>query len=143
MALEMLGRKIAVIPIEDPSKVGSLYVPDQAKQRVDQGIVKYRGPRCKVIRVGMHVVFSGYTGTKISVEDEGTLYIMHELDVECLMNDDEAMSVFPLVKILQIIDLVDGEMHRRFNAETCPIMSFSETAKSMFRDHFYSEGLSF
>ena len=78
MTLVMVRDKLAVIPLKDPDMIGSLYIPEKAKQRTDQGIVKYRGPDCKHIRVGHHVVFANYTGTKVSVEDEGVLYIMRE-----------------------------------------------------------------
>ena len=143
MALEMIKDKIAVIPIEDPDMVGSLYIPGKAKQRVDQGIVKYRGPACKEIRVGMHVVFSGYTGAKISVEDEGTLFIMFETDVIALMNDEDAETAFPLIKILEIVDRIEDELRLKYKGDNVPLPIFSENLKNRFRDHFYSEGLEF
>lgn len=142
MSLVMLKDKIAVIPISDPDMVGSLHIPFQAKQRVDQGIVKYRGPKCKHLRVGMHVLFSGYTGTKIAVEDEGELYIMREPDVVALIDDEEATTAFPLVKIIDIISQTEGEMLQRFG-DTGPFMAFTERLKAVFEDHFYSEGLEF
>ena len=143
MALEMIKDKIAVIPIEDPDMVGMLYVPEKGKQRVDQGIVKYRGPKCKTIRVGMHVIFSGYTGTHIAVEDEGELIIMFEEDVVCLMNDDEAESAFPLRKILDIVDVIESELKHMYKGEAVVPTIFSERLKTRFREHFYAEGLEF
>ena len=140
MTLVMVRDKIAVIPFKDPDMIGSLYVPEKAKQRPDQGIVKYRGPDCKHIRVGQHVIFSAYTGTKISVEDEGELYIMREPDVVALMDDEEAQVTFPFTKIITLIDKVEGEMHQRFG-DVGPIMAFAQLLKSEVEDQFYSEGL--
>ena len=72
---------VYIIPLEDREKVGSIYVPDQAKQRVDQGIVKYRGPDVKELRVGDHVIFSGYSGDELITETDGLLYLMREDDI--------------------------------------------------------------
>ena len=140
MTLVMLRDKLAVIPLKDPDMGGSLYIPEKAKQRPDQGIVKYRGPRCEEIRVGHHVVFSNYTGTKVSVEDEGELYIMREPDVIALMDDEEAQTTFPFVKVISLIEKVEGEMHQRFG-DVGPIMTFAQLLKTEVEDHFYSEGL--
>lgn len=77
--LEMIDDKIAVIPIFDPDKSpsGLLYIPDQAKERVDQGIVYAVGPKCKFIKPGDYIVFSGYTGTTLKI-DEGTFILFKE-----------------------------------------------------------------
>ena len=140
MTLVMVRDKLAVIPLKDPDMIGSLYVPERAKQKPDQGIVKYRGPECKHIRVGQHVVFSNYTGTKVSVEDEGELYIMREPDVIALMDDEEAQTTFPFTKIISLIEKVEGEMHQRFG-DVGPIMAFAQLLKTEVEDQFYSEGL--
>ena len=142
MALEMIRRKIAVIPFKDPDKVGSLHIPEEAKQRPDQGIVKYRGPECEFIKVGMHVVFENYTGQKIAVEDEGELYIMHEVDVIALMNDEESEITFPLQKVLTLIDRVEGDMNQRYG-DVGPIMAFAQLMRTQVEDCFYSEGVEF
>ncbi len=143
MALEMIKDKIAVIPIEDPDMIGSLYVPEKGKQRVDQGIVKYRGPDCKEIRVGMHVIFSGYTGTHVAIEDEGMLIIMFETDVVALMNDNEAESAFPLRRILELVGTIEDELTLMYKGKAVVPTIFSERLKTRFREHFYAEGLEF
>jgi co-chaperonin GroES (HSP10) len=60
---------VAIIPIRDPDKIGLLYVPDIAKERTDQGIVKYMGPDCKYVKIGDYVAFSGYSGTLFNIQD--------------------------------------------------------------------------
>ena len=70
--------KIAVEPVQDPDKIGSIWVPDAAKERCDQGIVKYIGPDVKWIEVGDYVLFSGYTGQTIALEDEGVFIVLPE-----------------------------------------------------------------
>ena len=140
MTLVMVLDKIAVIPVNDPDMIGSLYIPEKAKQRCDQGIIKYRGPKCEYLRVGMHVLFENYTGKKVSIEDEGVLFIMREPDVVALMDDEEAQVTFPFTKIITLIDKVEGEMHQRFG-DVGPIMAFAQLLKSEVEDQFYSEGL--
>lgn len=87
--LKLITDRVAIIPIDDPDKIGSLWVPEMAKERCDQGIVKYIGPDCKYAKVGMYVVFSGYTGTLIKIEDEGNdrLIILPEDFCSCELTD--------------------------------------------------------
>ncbi len=76
--ITLTGDKVAMIPIFDPDKVGSIYIPDQAKERVDQGIIKYLGPDVppEEYKIGDYCLFSAYSGTMIQLEDEGLLIIM-------------------------------------------------------------------
>jgi len=70
--------KIACVPLFDAdTTAGGIIIPDQAKQRCDQGIVKYVGPDVDTdyIKIGDHVVFSGYVGTLLYVEGEGQLIV--------------------------------------------------------------------
>lgn len=104
MSLRPLDDKVAIIPIEDPDvRPSGLWIPDQAKQRADQGIIKYRGPNVKHLRVGMHVLFSPYSGTKITHVEEGTLFIMPEDAVEALISEDPPMPIFPLHTVERVM----------------------------------------
>jgi hypothetical protein len=67
--LRLLAKNVGIIPIHDAEKIGHIWVPDVAKERVDQGIVKYLGPDCEYAKVGAFVTFSGYSGTRISITD--------------------------------------------------------------------------
>lgn len=76
--LKITRRNIAVEPLFDPDKIGSIIVPDVAKERCDQGIVKYVGDRCRWLSVGDYVLFSGYSGDLLRLEGEGLLIVMPE-----------------------------------------------------------------
>lgn len=65
--------RVGVIPITDPPKIGHIIVPDMAKERTDQGIVKYVGDECKYVTAGSYVFFSGYAGTVVKIKDPETL----------------------------------------------------------------------
>lgn len=67
--------KVAVVPLFDPDTYGHIIIPDAAKERCDQGIVKYIGAKVETVKIGDHVIFSGYTGSTVEVEGEGSLLI--------------------------------------------------------------------
>lgn len=118
MALRPLEDKVAVRPIEDPSiSKGGIWVPDQAKQRIDQGVVIYRGPSTVEVRVGDHVFFSGYTGTKISVEDEGIFIVLREDDILFILEGDKTEVLFPLSDIERLIDEAYSDVVHATTAE--------------------------
>lgn len=87
---EMLDNKIAVIPLFDPDKSkGGIWIPDEAKERCDQGIVKYCGPKCEFISPGDFVLFPGYTGQSIRDDEDGVLIIFRETDAVAKIVGDE------------------------------------------------------
>ena len=89
--IELTQDKVAIDPIFDSdfSPSGLLIIPEEAKDRCDQGIVKYLGPDVKHLKVGDYVLFSGYTGTNIRLEGEGVLIIMREDWVEAIVHPPE------------------------------------------------------
>ena len=98
--IRLREKTVAVIPIRDSDKIGSLYIPDTAKGRVDQGIIKYVGPGCKFAQIGAYVAFSGYSGTLFDIADpehpdrpSETLIIMAEDALHCEMVDMPSTDV--------------------------------------------------
>jgi hypothetical protein len=92
--IRLRDKTIAVIPIRDADKIGSLYIPDTAKSRVDQDIIKYVGPNCQFATIGAYVTFSGYSGTLFDIADpehpdrpSETLIIMSEDALHCELLD--------------------------------------------------------
>jgi co-chaperonin GroES (HSP10) len=83
--IRLNGNKVAATPIFDPDKIGRIYVPDMAKERCDQGVVKYVGPKCEWIKPNDYILFSGYTGTLIKLEGEGLLIVMPEDFISCII----------------------------------------------------------
>lgn len=84
--IKVIGRNIAVEPRFDANvSPGGIIIPEMAQERCDQGIVKYIGPDVIDIKVGDYVLFSGYTGTNVRLEDEGILIILNEEFVTCLI----------------------------------------------------------
>lgn len=108
--------QVVISPIYDPEMIGSLYVPDSAKGRADQGIVKYVGVDCKWLRVGDHVLFSAYAGTTVELEGDGTIIFMIERLVLSIVGDSEWM-----------VTSVPGLFHRTKDGEY-----FHATVESAF-----------
>lgn len=91
--IKISGNKVAIVPIENPDMIGSLYVPEIAKDRLNQGFVKYLGPDVKDLKVGAYVFFSGYTGTLTYIEREGKFIIMPEDFVIARLDNTEHMEI--------------------------------------------------
>lgn len=87
-------KHVAIRPLYDPDMLETasgvqLIIPDTAKGRCDQGIVKYVGEGCKLVSVLDHVVFSGYSGTLLDIEGEdGQLIFMPEKFITCIVHDE-------------------------------------------------------
>jgi co-chaperonin GroES (HSP10) len=81
--IKLVQDRVAIVPIENPDMIGSLYIPEMAKERLNQGFVKYKGPDVKHLKIGMYVTFSAYSGTLAYFEGEGKLIIMPEEFVTC------------------------------------------------------------
>lgn len=87
--LKLTEKKLACIPLFDSLKsAGGLHIPEQARERCDQGIVKYIGAKCDFVEPGDHVLFSGYTGTLLELEGEGLLIILPEEFVTAIIEYD-------------------------------------------------------
>lgn len=86
--------KVAIAPIFDPDKsAGGIWIPDQAKERCDQGIVKYIGPKVEWVKIGMYVMFSGWSGELVKMAGEGDLIIMQEKFVVAEIGEVENIHV--------------------------------------------------
>lgn len=70
-AFKLRDNIVGIEPIFDNSvSKGGIIIPDAAKGRCSQGIVKYLGKNVKELQVGDYVIFSGYNGDLIAFEDE-------------------------------------------------------------------------
>jgi len=85
---------VYITPVFDPSKsAGGIVIPDEAKKRCTQGIVKYIGPDVKDIEIGDYVLFPNYNGTFMSIEGEGNLVMMREEFVTARLDNKKQCDV--------------------------------------------------
>ena len=88
------GTKVLIQPIfdSDTSPSGRIIIPDVAKDRADQGIIKYAGPDVKKkfdLNVGDWVIFGNYDGQAVEIEDEGLMFIMDASACRAVLGADE------------------------------------------------------
>ena len=90
MTIQPLGDRVLVKPLEEKEqKVGSIIIPDTAKEKPQRGVVKAVG-NGKVasdgknvpmnVKIGDNVFYSRYGGTEVKIEGEEYL-IMNENDI--------------------------------------------------------------
>ena len=101
----VLDDKVAIIPVRDPAKYGSIIIPDSVREdrRPDQGVVYSIGPNVRDVTVGDHVLFSSYSGLKVTVVDIGVLHVMPEGEIVAWLDDEEAEPMFPLSLAITLI----------------------------------------
>ncbi len=139
MSLQPLANKLLVSPIPDASQSeGGIWIPDQAKERTDQGIVIYRGPDVKTVRRGDMVLFSGFAGQVVNVELEGEYILLPEDAVDAILRGDTENWVFSSRQLREVFekfkDDIEDEDGRQMMGEA------AELVMSMLRAKFF-EGL--
>ena len=127
--LRLLDDRIAVIPIEDPSRVGNIWIPDSAKRRSDQGIIKYRGVNVKELKIGDHVLYGCYVGTRISIQNEGHLIVMQEIDVIALL-DKVTETLFTRDQVVEFFGRALGHVLTKDVDD--PLLELSEAFEAEF-----------
>jgi chaperonin GroES len=85
-----LADRVVVKPLEqEEAKVGSIYIPDTAKEKPQEGQVVAVGPGkvsdsgdkvAPEVKVGDKVLYGKYSGTEVTVDGEDYL-IMRESDI--------------------------------------------------------------
>jgi len=126
--LEAIGNDCIIHPFDAPEKIGSLYVPDQSKRRVNQGIIIAKGPLVTDdVDTGDHVFFSGYTGDKIALESSGEFYVIPESHLICKVRNSSVV-LMDTETVKRIIGERFGELIVR---DVHPQMSLEEIQKSL------------
>ena len=89
MAIKPLGDRVLVKPLDAAEeKVGSIYIPDSAKEKPQEGTVEAVGPGrtedgkviAPEVKVGDRVLYGKYSGTEIK-HDGIEMMIIRESDI--------------------------------------------------------------
>ncbi len=90
MNIKPLADRVVVKPLEvEQAKVGSIYIPDTAKEKPMQGEIVAVGPGKTTedgktipmeVKVGQKVLYGKYSGTEVTIDGEDYL-IMRESDI--------------------------------------------------------------
>jgi len=85
--LKPLGNKVIVKRLDVKDKIGSIYLPDNAKEKPTQGRVLSVGPGKELdngtlskmqVKAGDLIIFQTYAGTEVKVDDEELLIVGEE-----------------------------------------------------------------
>ena len=94
MAIKPLGDRVLLAPMEQTEeKVGSIYIPDTAKEKPQEGIVEAVGPGRREdgklipldVKKGDRVLYSKYSGTEIKQKGKECL-IVRESDILAIID---------------------------------------------------------
>ncbi len=94
MAIKPLGDRILVKALEaSEEKVGSLYIPDTAKEKPQEGVVEAVGPGrtedgkliAPEVKVGDKILYGKYSGTEIKSSGQEYL-IVRESDILAIID---------------------------------------------------------
>ena len=114
MPLKPVRDLLYVIPIHREDKIGSIIVPDIHEPLTNQGIVKYRGPKTSgEIKVGDHVLFTGYDGDEMVLEGEGLLVVVPEPFISAILLEGEDNYVLSFSQIRRAIDVAISQVALR------------------------------
>lgn len=92
----LMENKIAVIPLYDADvSPGGIIIPEMAKERCDQGVVKYVGPDCQYLVPGDLVLFSGYTGQTVRIDNEVLIFMREDAVSAVLEGEDLDNTAVP------------------------------------------------
>ena len=85
MNIKPLADRVLIEPREAETKTaGGLYIPDNAKEKPQEGVVLAVGPGKKdepmEVKVGDKVLYGKYAGTEVNVGDK-TYMIMRQSDI--------------------------------------------------------------
>ena len=84
--LTLFRRNVGIIGLDPPKKEGLIHIPDTMEpERKNQGIIKYIGPDCKLVGLGMHVIFGAYNGSNVKVDNE-VLIVMDERFIAAVLD---------------------------------------------------------
>lgn len=90
--LTPIGDDVIIHPIKSSEKIGSLYVPDTAQKRTNQGIIIAKGPLVSDdLDTADHVFFNGYTGDQIALEESGRFFVIPESHVICKVRNSKVV----------------------------------------------------
>lgn len=81
MKVQPLDERVLVEPLEQEEKVGSIIIPDTAKEKPSMGKVIAVGTDeelKKILKAGDKVLFSKYAGEEIKIEGKKHLIIKRE-----------------------------------------------------------------
>lgn len=133
---------VLIRPIEIGSKASTIYLPTKAKSRkINQGIVVALGPHCSEdLETSDHVIFSGYTGDKVTFLEGGVYFLVPEELVVAKLNPAGAF-LFDSESLSRIIE--DRLSELNMMDKNPSLEEFSQDLLDRLESYTSAEGLEF
>ena len=96
MKLRAIGDDVIIHPIDNPElSHGGIHLPQREKRKViNQGLVIAKGPEVREeLDIADHVLFTNYTGSKISLASGGIFFVIPERFIIAVMTGSEVVLV--------------------------------------------------
>lgn len=90
--LKPKAKDVVIHPFEQEEMTtsGLLYVQKRKERRQNQGLVVAKGKEVpEEIEITDHVIFSGYTGDKISFEDGGVFFVIPWTHIDAIIENSD------------------------------------------------------
>jgi len=113
LGLSFTGNKVGIEPIFDKDiSAGGIVIPELAKGRCTQGIVKFLGRDCTDwLRIGDYVLFAGYNGDLIRLEESLTIVLPEDAISAKIVTLPEAYQVYIPSGLEKLLDArVKGDL---------------------------------
>ena len=85
-AVPLFQRILVQVVDRDETTPGGIIIPDAAKEKPTEAIVKSIGDKVQYVAVGDRVLFSKYAGNEIVINNENFL-VLHEEDVQVRLEE--------------------------------------------------------
>ena len=105
-----LGNDVILHPIERAKKIGSIYIPNPERTKVNQGIVVAMGPKVKEdLGIGDHVLFNGFSGDQVTLAESGKFYVIPDSHIVAKMEETK-VRIITTEAVKELIRARVGEM---------------------------------
>ena len=137
---------IVVSPIYDPLMTkGGLYIPENARQKADQGIIISIGNEVREdLEIGDHIIFPAYAGYKIAFEEGGEYVILKEGSILGKITNSDTVLI-DTKTMERLVEELAGDMKVKFFGGVMDelIDQFGKELVERIKSRIYSEGLEF
>ncbi len=138
-----IGNDVIVHPIYPDEKIGSIFIPDSVRRRVNQGIVTDLGPDVREnLETSDHVMFNGYSGDKLTFADGGEFYVVPEpFIIAKVVNSD--VILMDTITVKRLIQARFGELYVIYGFEMPMLKEIEQSLLERIESITMAEGFEF
>ncbi len=136
MPLKLKAGQVAVEPIYDSDFYNPtsrlIKIPEQSKERCDQGFIRDLGEGCDpALKIGDHIIFSGYSGTTVVVDNELSIIIHYTHVKGVIISEYIVPGLYLRAKVLTYP--LEGQIQNTLNSFDQGDMKENEAVETIMR----------